>query len=248
MPNGGLYAKIPARRGRTSRPEPAPASCPRVPNLEIASRARCTVDDVGRNFDGWALDGRSERMEQEHGKTVVGFLQGVRFRRPFEFLDVGCGNGWLVRRAAGMKGCTRAVGIDKSANMIQLASSLAGPKEEFFRTGLEEWSGGPFDYAFSMEAIYYSPSVGAAVSSVYSLLRKGGTFFCGTDYYGENTATAGWPKRCGMEMQLLSEEEWRAAFRGAGFRVSSRRVTDPRGRAAWRREMGTLFITGKKPS
>ena len=44
-------------------------------------------------------------MEHEHAKSVQKFLNSISFDKPFSFLDVGCGNGWVVRKIAEMKLC-----------------------------------------------------------------------------------------------------------------------------------------------
>ncbi len=210
------------------------------------------MDAVGRLFDEWAGSGRAGLMEREHGRSVRAFLAGVRLGGPsFSFLDVGCGNGWAVRMIARAPGCGAAVGIDKSGGMVRLARSLAASeKEEYAAAALEEWDGGGrmgrFDYAFAMESLYYADSMPAALRSVRRLLRRGGTFFCGTDYYGENAATAGWGAKVGLRMHSMPRAGWRRLFRDAGFDAATRLVKDPGSRKKWRREMGTLFVTGTK--
>lgn len=206
------------------------------------------MDNVSKTFDKWALNGRSELMEKEHGKTVLTFLKSIRFGEPFSFLDIGCGNGWIVREISRLKNCTRAVGIDKSSHMIKNAKSKSVlKKEHYIDTDLESWAyRGKFDYVFAMESIYYSESILQAVKKAYRLLRDDGVFFCGTDFYSENKATARWQKAMTVKMHLLSKQEWRSIFQDAGFKVRVRHVRDPNSRKKWRRELGTLFIIGKK--
>ncbi len=203
---------------------------------------------MGRTFDEWALDGRSERMEAEHGKSVMKLLRSVPFERPFSFLDIGCGNGWVVRAVSGLEKCTRAVGIDKSKNMIKIARSKSRSKKELYvETGIESWGyGGTFDYAFAMESIYYSDSVQKSVAKVFRMLNDGGEFFCGTDFYRDNKATSDWPEMTGLRMHLLSRAEWKMALAGAGFQTRSVQIRDPASSKKWRRDFGTLFVIGLK--
>ena len=91
------------------------------------------MDPVSKIFDKWAKNGRDELMEKEHGKNVIKFLKTISFEKPFTFLDVGCGNGWVVRRIAENKLCKNAVGIDKSENMILQAKLKKKSNKEFFR-------------------------------------------------------------------------------------------------------------------
>ena len=207
------------------------------------------MDGVERIFDEWSANGRADLMESEHSPSVARFLRTVRFRRPFRFLDIGCGSGWVVRLVSEMDGCVKAVGIDKSGGMIREAQSRSSSrKESFSRADIEGWSyyGRRFDYAFAMESLYYAESVRAAVERVYGLLADGGQFFCGTDFYAENKTTARWAKDMGVRMHLLSRRQWRRAFADAGFSVRTAQVKDPASRKKWRREMGTLFITGTR--
>ena len=206
------------------------------------------ADEIKRIFDQWAKSGRSEAMEKEHGKSVLKFLSSVRFDEPFSFLDIGCGNGWVVRWMSRLENCRKAVGIDKSGNMIKNARSKSDSKKEVFvRTDLESWKyTGRFDCIFAMESIYYSESVEGAIAKACRMLKEGGRFFCGTDFYSENRATSGWPRAMNVPMHLLSKAEWRRIFSDAGLRTSTRQIRDPNSRKKWRRDLGTLFVIGKK--
>ena len=206
------------------------------------------IDPVARVFDQWAADGRDEKLADGHRHSVRTFLDAMTWNAPFSFLDVGCGNGWVVRRMASYDACIRAVGIDKSAGMIGRAQKMAGSGlEEYYATSLEGWESAPFDVAFSMESLYYSPSVPDALSKVYSLITPGGIFVCGTDYYAENVETARWGDEMDVDLHMYSEAEWVDMFREAGFRTSAVHVTNPAGDAKWKRALGTLFVTGTRP-
>ena len=76
------------------------------------------MDKVKKTFDEWAQNGRAELMEKEHGKNVSKFLQSISFDKSFTFLDVGCGNGWVVRKISNEEYCKKSIGIDKSKKMI----------------------------------------------------------------------------------------------------------------------------------
>ncbi|KFM16510.1 Trans-aconitate 2-methyltransferase protein [Marine Group I thaumarchaeote SCGC AAA799-D11] len=137
------------------------------------------MDKVRKTFDSWAQSGRAELMEVEHGKNVSKFLNTISFDKPFSFLDVGCGNGWVVRNIAKESNCKKAIGIDKSKKMIiQAKKKKDSKKEEFVHTDIESWKyRGKFDFIFSMEALYYSDSIEKALKRIYKLLKPGGQFF-----------------------------------------------------------------------
>ena len=207
------------------------------------------MDLVRKTFDEWAINGRAELMEKEHGKNVSKFLDKISFDKPFTFLDVGCGNGWVVRKIASNPNCKKAVGIDKSKKMIQQSKkNKKNSNEEFLHINIESLKyKGKFDYIFSMESLYYADSIEVALKKIYSLLKPGGEFFCGTDFYTDNKATAKWAEMMKLRMHLHSKKEWSELFKNAGFETKTRNVKDLKSRKKWKREFGTLFIIGKKP-
>ena len=215
----------------------------------IALILSSAMDKVSQLFDSWASNGRAKLMEKEHGKNVKKFLDGICFGGSFSFLDVGCGNGWVVRKMAQRSECRNATGIDKSKNMIKYAKKMrSGAKEEYICADIESLRvRRRFDYIFAMESIYYSESIETALEKIFSLLKPGGEFFCGTDFYSDNKATSNWSKMTGLAMHLHSKKEWRELFSNAGFQVRTRQIKDKQDRKKWKREFGTLFIVGKKP-
>ena len=206
------------------------------------------MDNTAKMFDSWATAGRSEEMEKGHGVTVGKFLGRLSFDNPFSFLDIGCGNGWVVRKIAQLKKCRKAVGIDKSKNMIKKAkSNQDSKKENYYCTDLESWNyGGKFDIIFSMESLYYSVPMEPALTRVFKMLKTGGFFYCGTDFYSDNHLTKRWVKDMKIPMDLRSKSEWKKMFRAAGFNTTAKQVKDTKHRAKWKREFGTLFVIGEK--
>ncbi|EGG42881.1 methyltransferase type 11 [Candidatus Nitrosarchaeum limnium SFB1] len=207
------------------------------------------MDAVSQIFDKWAKNGRDELMEKEHGKNVIKFLKTVSFDKPFSFLDVGCGNGWVVRKISESKHCKKAIGIDKSKNMILQATTKKKNKtEKYINTDIESLNDKvKFDFVFSMESLYYVDSIDVALKKIYKLLKPGGKFFCGTDFYSDNRATAKWSNIMKVQMHLLSKKEWVEKFKNIGFEVKTKQVKDLKNKKKWKREFGTLFIIGKKP-
>ena len=207
------------------------------------------MDDVRKTFDKWAQNGRAELMEIEHGGNVLKFLQTISFDKPFTFLDVGCGNGWVVRQIAKEKNCKKAIGIDKSEKMILEAIKKTSMKnEEFIHTDIESLKyRGKFDFIFSMESLYYTDSIEIALEKIFKILKPGGQFFCGTDFYTDNNATARWASIMKIQMHLHSKKEWKKFFQNTGFMVKTKHIKDLKNTKKWKREFGTLFITGTKP-
>ena len=154
------------------------------------------MDKTSILFNNWAKNGRAEEMEEGHGTNVSKFLESVSFTKPFSFLDIGCGNGWVVRKIANHPKCKKSMGIDKSKNMIKIAvSKLTSKKEKYTCTNLESWNyTGKFDVIFSMESLYYSVPMEPALNKVFKMLKVGGLFYCGTDFYSDNHLTKRWKK------------------------------------------------------
>ena len=75
------------------------------------------MDEISKKFDEWATNGKAESMEKGHGGNVLKFLKNISFDQSFTFLDVGCGNGWVIRYVTEIPTCKKAVGIDKSKKM-----------------------------------------------------------------------------------------------------------------------------------
>ncbi len=207
------------------------------------------MDGVRKTFDKWAQNGRAELMEVEHGKNVSKFLQTVSFDKPFTFLDVGCGNGWVVRKIAKKEKCKKSIGIDKSKKMILEAIKKNNiGKEKFIHTDIETWKyRGKFDFIFAMESLYYADSIEIALEKIYKMLKPGGQFFCGTDFYTDNKATARWASIMKIQMHLHSKKEWKKFFQNTGFLVKTKHIKDLKNAKKWKREYGTLFIIGTKP-
>ena len=77
-------------------------------------------------FSEWADIGKDEGMELGHAASVDAML-GLLLNdwdQPFTALDLGCGNGWVVRQLAQHPQCTRAIGVDGAPSMIQKARSI----------------------------------------------------------------------------------------------------------------------------
>lgn len=206
------------------------------------------MDKVRETFDRWAKNGKAESMEIEHGKNVLKFLKTISFEKKFTFLDIGCGNGWVIRKISKEENCKKATGIDKSKNMIKESEKRTeSKKEEFIHTDIESLDDKrKFDFIFSMESLYYADSIEVALDKIYKLTKPGGQFFCGTDFYKDNKATSRWAKIMKIQMHLHSKKEWMEFFKNAGFKVKTKQIKDLKNKKKWKREFGTLFIIGTR--
>ncbi len=210
------------------------------------------ISQVRAVFDDWARRGRAEGMEQGHGPVARRAFERLDLQPDGWYLDIGCGNGYTVRWAAKTASAGRAVGIDVAPEMIRRARELSAdlPNAEFHLATFpdHQLSGSRFDTIFSMEVLYYLPSLSAALEEIVRLLKPGGRFACVIDYYQENEASHSWPEDVGVAMRLLSAAEWRAAFEAAGLEVVDQsRVTVPAEEASeeWETTVGSLLTVGQ---
>ena len=67
-------------------------------------------------FGEWAQKGKDEGMEKSHAIPVDEMIEfalkeRLEINKTFSFLDLGCGNGWVVRKIANNILCNQAVVI-----------------------------------------------------------------------------------------------------------------------------------------
>ena len=111
-------------------------------------------------FNNWAIVGKDEGMEKCHAPAVNKMLDIINLKTSvlnhrFNFLDIGCGNGWVVRKFSNHQNCNIALGVDGAPAMIDKAKNL-DDRGNYINTNIEEWEfNGTFDIIFSMETFYY---------------------------------------------------------------------------------------------
>ena len=209
-------------------------------------------EEVKELFNSWSIQGLDKQMEKGHQYAVRVMLEEFKkMSYKFDFLDVGCGNGWTLREVSKSRLCRSAWGIDVSDEMIRRAKILRNSeKQHFLHVNLLEWKTRMrFDVILSMEALYYIIPVELAVKVIYNLLKEGGVFLCGVDYYLENKASHSWPKKYNVRMDLLSKKEWVKIFVRTGFRnARQKNILYPAGLGSekWKQKLGTLLTQGQK--
>ena len=196
-------------------------------------------------FGEWAAKGKDEGMEKNHAIPVKEMIDFILYNREkkFSFLDLGCGNGWVVREIAKNPLCYRAVGIDGSENMISKANSLSNDDIEYILEDINSFnSKEKYDIIHSMEVLYYLDNPKGILKKVLSnWLENNGRLIIGIDHYYENTASHSWEEKVGTKMLMYNELDWVQMFREVGFKqVESWRANKHKG---WE---GTLVITGRK--
>ena len=198
-------------------------------------------------FGEWAEKGKDIGMEKGHALAVEDMIsfatqERTNLKRNFSFLDLGCGNGWVVRMLENNQLCVRSVGIDGASQMIEKASEDTS-KSEFLLENIDTYiSPDKFDLIHSMEVLYYLENPALTVKKIAdSWLNEGGRLIAGVDLYYENQESHSWEDRVGTKMMMLKEAEWMEIFSSAGLqKVESWRSNQSQDWA------GTLVLTGKK--
>ena len=198
-------------------------------------------------FGEWAKKGKDVGMEKTHAIPVNEMIDFVLEERAnlgknFSFLDLGCGNGWVVRDVAKNKLCDRAVGIDGAEQMIANAESRGGDTKYILADINSFDSDDKYDVIHSMEVLYYLDDPSEIIKKISdSWLNNNGRLIVGVDHYYENTDSHSWQEKVGTRMLMLRESEWINIFEMAGLNeVQSWRSGKDKDWA------GTLVITGKK--
>ena len=198
-------------------------------------------------FGEWAEKGKDIGMEKGHALAVEDMIsfatqERTNLKRNFSFLDLGCGNGWVVRMLENNQLCVRSVGIDGAKQMIEKASEDTS-NSEFLLENIDTYiSPDKFDLIHSMEVLYYLENPALTVKKIAdSWLNEGGRLIAGVDLYYENQESHSWEDRVGTKMMMLKEAEWMEIFSSAGLqKVESWRSNQSQDWA------GTLVLTGKK--
>ena len=174
-------------------------------------------------FNSWALKGKDRGMEKGHASAVNRMLEIINSKTKilnslFNILDIGCGNGWVVRKFSNHKNCNTAIGIDGASAMIKKANSL-DDKGNYITADIEKWKCNyNFDIIFSMETFYYFDNLEKVLDTALECLNKNGIFIIGIDHYLENTASLNWDKEFNLSLNTLSINDWITELKNAGFK------------------------------
>jgi SAM-dependent methyltransferase len=181
------------------------------------------VMDVRSEFDSWAADGRDRGMAERHWHTAKHLLTRVPLEPNATVLDLGAGSGYALR-ALRDRGAGESYGLDGSPQMARNARKYTSDPAVTFLVGDFDHipiKNDSIDHVVSMEAFYYAADPHMALREVRRVLRSGGTFHCGVNYYEENHYSHEWQERIDVPMTCWSAPEYRRAFRDAGLHVAS---------------------------
>tara|TARA_Y100000590_G_C15380484_1_gene886119 strand:- start:12 stop:659 length:648 start_codon:yes stop_codon:yes gene_type:complete len=173
-------------------------------------------------FDNWALNDKDLGMEKGHSLSVNKMIEIIHHRTDildaeFNFLDLGCGNGWVVSKFSNNNLCNLAVGVDGSENMIKKAQ-YKDSIGKYYASSIEKWNTQEkFDIIFSMETLYYLQDINTILHKIYNLLKNKSMFIFGIDHYKENVPSLSWESEIGIKTKTRNINEWIELVKDTGF-------------------------------
>jgi SAM-dependent methyltransferase len=153
----------------------------------MSSNAAARVDpsnlEQARAWDGdegeyWAT--QAERFDRSMAAYHGRFLEAAAIQREERVLDIGCGTGQTTRDAARAASSGRALGVDLSSRMTELARRLAareGVANATFEQAdaqIHPFAAASFDVAISRTGAMFFGDAVAAFTNVGRALRPGG--------------------------------------------------------------------------
>jgi 2-polyprenyl-3-methyl-5-hydroxy-6-metoxy-1,4-benzoquinol methylase len=160
------------------------------------------VESWHTNATPWTAAVREQRIETRKLVTDRAVIDAVMSRRPDSVLDIGCGEGWLVR-ALVAEGVAGVYGVDVVPALIEQARAAGGG--EFRVASYEAIARGELDLTVDVAvanfALIGKDAVDALITTVPRLLRPGGAFVvqtlhpvvaCGDQPYVDGWRTGSW--------------------------------------------------------
>ena len=196
-------------------------------------------------FNKWAVLNKDESMACGHSSSVNVMLSLLKKNTAllnsfFTFMDLVCGNGWVVREILQNDYCIKAVGVDGAKNMIKKAKkykmgSFTTADIETYKFTLK------FDIIFSMETFYYFSSPLKVLENIVNHgLKNNGICIIGIDHFKENQPSLTWGKDYNLDLTTLSIKEWLELFKHNGFKKIDYTINE------YRNKNKTLIIYGLK--
>lgn len=179
----------------------------------IAVQSRCPTGWLGR-FIG-SLMARETDAANAAALSLLGLTETDRV------LDVGCGPGTALARAARVVVRGTLTGVDMSEEMLRLAAARCRHLMDTGRLELRRgdvatlpYPAGAFDKILSVHTIYFWPDIRGALSELRRVLASGGRLVLGFRSRADPTFVADFPASV---YRFYDAEEVRDALFDTGF-------------------------------
>jgi 2-polyprenyl-3-methyl-5-hydroxy-6-metoxy-1,4-benzoquinol methylase len=159
------------------------------------------INSWSKNVSAWTDAVRLGQIESRKLVTDRAVVEAVLDAAPRTVLDIGCGEGWLVRALAAQG--IRAVGIDAVADLVAQARGAGGG--EFHLASYEDIAAGRLDLRVDLAvcnfALLGKESVEGLLHALPSLLHPGGQLIvqtlhplvaCGDAAYADGWREGSW--------------------------------------------------------
>lgn len=184
------------------------------------------------HFDQWASTYEKSWLQRAffdraHQATLA--LAASIVHQPVEVLDVGCGTGKLLRRAAIYWPEAQLIGVDPANGMIEMAKRLT-PNATFF-TGMAEvlpLQDNSVDLVMSTTSFHHWQDQAAGIREIARVLRPGGYFILVDISFPE------WLLQVVRLKRVHSTAQMQTLFMQAGLHVQAQQ------KLAWRRWLATV--------
>ena len=189
------------------------------------------IESWSRNVDPWIRAIRSHEIESRNLVTNRAVIEAVLGLDPRTVLDIGCGEGWLVRELEN-KGID-VLGIDAIPEFIEAAKSEGNGRYRTLNYGELSFAtvGEKFDVLVCNFSLFGDESVLSLFRSAAELLNNGGSLIIQTLHptyaAGEGQTEDGWRSgswegfngefRDPVPWYFRSTESWKSLFTQFGF-------------------------------
>ena len=197
-------------------------------------------------FNHWAEIGKDVGMQDGHNPSVSRMLEILDERYSMDriqsMLDLGCGNGWMLRKVRNKYKINSALGVDGAEQMIKNAKNIDS-SSSYLCTDISDWEPNQkFDLIMSMEFIYYLESPADVFSRIFKYAAsQNSIFIIGVDHYRENKDSLSWPEDLNVKMKTLGINQWVDLYASCGLKNIYYEQY-----GATEKSEGTLIITGIK--
>jgi 2-polyprenyl-3-methyl-5-hydroxy-6-metoxy-1,4-benzoquinol methylase len=207
-----------------------------------------------RNAGNWTRVVRERLVPSRRAGTDQAVLNAVVELAPKRLLDIGCGEGWLVRAAVARAGCA-AVGIDGAAALID-AARAADPISLYRVVDYDSFAASDIGVYFDVAVFNYSlfaEDLAPLLRAAAARLAPGGAIVIQTPHPGDGTED-GWRTEdftafdggdwAAMPWYYRTSGSWRATVRDAGLEI--RDIREPAAEDG--RVLSLLLICAPKPT